>query len=40
MKRNCFTGEQTIDILKEHEAGTAVSEPCRKHGISDASISK
>ncbi len=38
MKRNRFTDEQIIGILKEHEAGTPVSELCRKHGVSDASI--
>ncbi|MDX0470188.1 transposase, partial [Sinorhizobium medicae] len=26
--------------MKEHEAGTPVSELCRKHGVSDASIYK
>jgi putative transposase len=26
--------------LKEHEAGVAVSELCRKHGVSDASVYK
>ena len=40
MKRNCFTDEQIIGILKEHEAGMPVSELCRKHGVSDASIYK
>ncbi|MBY3163087.1 IS3 family transposase [Rhizobium laguerreae] len=40
MKRNRFTDEQIISILKEHEAGTPVSELCRKHGVSDASIYK
>ncbi|MBB4524822.1 transposase [Rhizobium leguminosarum] len=40
MKRNRFTDEQIINILKEHEAGTPVSELCRKHGVSDASIYK
>ena len=40
MKRNRFTDEQIIRILKEHEAGTPVSELCRKHGVSDASIYK
>lgn len=40
MKRNRFTDEQIIGILKEHEAGTRVSELCRKHGVSDASIYK
>lgn len=40
MKRKRFTDEQIIGILKEHEAGTPVSELCRKHGVSDASIYK
>jgi putative transposase len=40
MERNRFTDEQIIGILKEHEAGTPVSELCRKHGVSDASIYK
>ena len=40
MKRNRFTDEHIIGILKEHEAGTPVSELCRKHGVSDASIYK
>ncbi|ACS60051.1 transposase IS3/IS911 family protein (plasmid) [Rhizobium leguminosarum bv. trifolii WSM1325] len=40
MKRNRFTDEQIIGILKEHEAGTPVSVLCRKHGVSDASIYK
>lgn len=40
MKRNRFTDEQIIGILKEHEAGTPVSELCRRHGVSDASIYK
>lgn len=38
MKRSRFTDEQIIGIPKEHEAGTSVSELCRKHGVSDASI--
>ena len=40
MKHNRFTDEQIIGILKEHEAGKPVSELCRKHGVSDASIYK
>ena len=40
MKRTRFSDEQIIAILKEHEAGIAVAELCRKHGVSDASIYK
>jgi len=40
MKRNRFTEEQIIGILKEHETGVPVLELCRKHGVSDASIYK
>jgi len=40
MKRNRFSEEQIIGILKEHEAGISVSDLCRKHGVSDASIYK
>lgn len=40
MKRSRFSEEQIIGILKEHEAGISVSELCRKHGVSDASIYK
>jgi putative transposase len=38
MKRKRFSEEQIMAILKEHEAGVPVSELCRKHGVSDASI--
>ena len=40
MKRNRFSEEQIIGIFKEPEAGISVSELCRKHGVSDASIYK
>ena len=40
MKRKRFIEEQIVGILKEHEAGISVSDLCRKHGVSDASIYK
>jgi putative transposase len=40
MKRNLFTDEQIIGIVKEHEAAMPVSKLCRKHGVSDGSICK
>ena len=38
MKRSRFTDSQIIAILKENEAGVAVAELCRKHGMSDATF--
>lgn len=40
MRRSHFSEAQTIGILKEHEAGAAVSELCRKHGVCDGNNSK
>ena len=40
MKRSRFTEEQIIGMLKEHEAGVAVADLCRKHGVSSASLYK
>jgi putative transposase len=38
MKRNRFTEEQIISILKEHEAGAKTADLCRRHGMSEATI--
>ena len=40
MKKARFTEEQIIGILREHEAGAATSEVCRKHGVSSATFYK
>ena len=40
MKRNRFSEEQIIAILKEQESGVSVADLCRRHGVSDASIYK
>jgi len=38
MRRSLIPEEQIIGVLKEHEAWVPVSDLCRKHGGSDASI--
>eukprot|EP01035_Chromulina_nebulosa_P015774 gene15774-20894_t len=38
MKKSRFSEEQIIAVLKEHQAGIAVADLCRKHGISDATL--
>lgn len=38
MKRKRFSEEQIISILKEHEAGAATADLCRKHAMSSASF--
>ena len=40
MKRNRFTEEQIIGILKEQEAGAKATDLCRQHGISSATFYK
>ena len=40
MKRSRFTQEQIIGVLKEHQAGAAAADLCRKYGISDATFYK
>lgn len=36
--KNRFSEEQIVGILKEHEAGVATAELCRRHGIAKATF--
>ena len=38
MKKQRFTEEQIIAVLKEHEAGAKAADLCRRHGISEATF--
>ncbi len=38
MKRKRFTEEQTITVLREHEAGAKAGDVCRRHGVSEATL--
>jgi putative transposase len=38
MKRNRFSEEQIIAVLREHEAGAKTAGLARKHGISEATL--
>lgn len=40
MRNSRFTDEQIIGFLKQAEAGMAVAELCRRHGVSDGSFYK
>ena len=38
MKKKRYSEEQIIGILRDAEAGMAVKDVCRKHGVSEASF--
>jgi putative transposase len=38
MKKQRFTEEQIIGVLKEQEAGVKAADLCRRHGISEATF--
>ena len=40
MEKARFTDSQSVGVLKEAEAGTAVAELCREYGMSNASFYK
>jgi len=40
MKQCRFSEEQIIAVLKEHEAGMATVDVCRRHGVSTATFYK
>jgi putative transposase len=38
VKKSRFTETQIVAILKEHEAGVATKDLCRRHGVSPATF--
>jgi putative transposase len=40
MRTRRFSAERIADILKEHEAGAAMAELCRRHAVSPQTFSR
>jgi len=40
MRKRRFSEEQIIGVLKAAEAGMAVQEVCRQHGVTEATFSR
>jgi putative transposase len=40
VRKSRFTESQIVGILKEHEAGQATKDVCRRHGISETTFYK
>ena len=40
MRKSRFTDAQIIGVIKEHDAGVATKQLCRKHGVSPNTIYK
>jgi putative transposase len=40
VRKSRFTEAQIVGILKEHEAGQATKDVCRRHGISETTFYK